>query len=577
MKLDLKKTVAAVGTGAAAATAAVTAVKIKKKGFCPLCEAKRLLHKVCINEKAVCGYDNGVALTPPMGWSSWNLFASKINEDLIKEIADAMKNSGLVEAGYEYVNIDDCWQSSERDENGRLQCDKATFPHGMKALSEYVNSRGLKLGLYSSNGTHTCEDYPASLRHEAADADSLAEWGIEYFKYDFCHNVPIPEKAPAIAFVELSKPGEGAFVRFCARDCKLGGGARIVREEDCDKDNFEYIKGLCSRNGSFSVTVSSEEDCDAVLSLTYRKATDSERFLMATVNGKDVYHLYFNKSLSANRVKRLQCDIKLYEGENVIEFQNPVGSKMDSAAIQYTLMGKELKRAAKEYAEKNGTEEKPIVFSICEWGLNQPWKWARRAGNLWRTTPDIKPIWASVLSIYEANVRLWKYSDIGGWNDPDMLEVGNGNLTNDENMAHFSLWCMMCAPLILGNDVRKFIRPDGTVDTESRVYRILTNKTMISVNQDKLGVQCRRIKAGLLDVLVKPLENSRVAVCVFNKLGGEKSACVDLNKIANLGFVNLPRKNEYDVLDVWAEESFVSGGTINATVAPHGVKVYIGG
>ena len=158
-----------------------------------------------------------------------------------------------------------------------------------------------------------------------------------------------------------------------------------------------------------------------------------------------------------------------------------------------------------------------------------------------------------------------------------MLEVGNGNLTNDENMAHFSLWCMMCAPLILGNDVRKFIKPDGTVDTESRVYRILTNKTMISVNQDKLGVQCRRIKAGLLDVLVKPLENSRVAVCVFNKLGGEKSACVDLNKIANLGFVNLPKKNEYDVLDVWAEESFVSSGSVKATVAPHGVKVYIVG
>ena len=183
MKINFKK--AAVGAAATAAAAATTAaaVGMKTKKFCPLCEAKRLLHKVCINEKSEQGYDNGVALTPPMGWSSWNLFASKINEDLIKEIADAMKNSGLLEAGYEYVNIDDCWQCSERDEKGRLQCDKATFPHGMRALSEYVNSRGLKLGLYSSNGTHTCEDYPASLRHEAVDADSLAEWGIEYFKW----------------------------------------------------------------------------------------------------------------------------------------------------------------------------------------------------------------------------------------------------------------------------------------------------------------------------------------------------------------------------------------------------------
>lgn len=577
MKINFKK--AAVGAAATAAAAATTAaaVGMKTKKFCPLCEAKRLLHKVCINEKSEHGYDNGVALTPPMGWSSWNLFASKINEDLIKEIADAMKNSGLLEAGYEYVNIDDCWQCSERDEKGRLQCDKATFPHGMRALSEYVNSRGLKLGLYSSNGTHTCEDYPASLRHEAVDADSFAEWGIEYFKYDFCHNIPIPEKAPAVAFVEFSKPGEGAFVRFSARDCALKGGARIVRENDCDKDNYEYIKGLCSRNGSFSVSVSSDEACAVVMSLTYRKSADAERFLMARVNGKDVYHLYFNKSLAANRVKRVQCDIKLYEGENIIEFYNPVGSKADSAAIQYELMGKELKRAAKEYAEKNGTEEKPIAFSICEWGLNRPWKWARKAGNLWRTTPDIKPFWASVLAIYEVNVRLWKYSDIGGWNDPDMLEVGNGNLTNDENMAHFSLWCMMCAPLILGNDVRKFIKPDKTVDTESKVYKILTNKTMIAIDQDKLGVQCRRIKSGLVDILVKPLENSKVAVCAFNKFSGVKNVSVDLNKIANLGFVNLNRKNEYDVLDVWENESFVSGGTVNASVAPHGVKVYIVG
>ena len=577
MKFDFKKVAAATAATAAAAATTAAAVGMKTKKFCPLCEAKRLLHKVCINEKAETGYDNGTALTPPMGWSSWNLFASKINEDLIKEIADAMKNSGLLDAGYEYVNIDDCWQSSERDANGRLQCDKATFPNGMKALSEYVNSRGLKLGLYSSNGTHTCEDYPASLRHEAVDADSLAEWGIEYFKYDFCHNVPIPEKAPAVAFVELSRPGEGAFVRFSARDCALKGGARIVREDDCDKDNFEYIKGLCSRNGSFSVSVNSEEDCSVTLSLTYRKTADSERFLMASVNGKDVYHLYFNKSLAANRVKRLQCDIKLYKGENVIEFHNPVGSRPDSAAIQYTLMGDELKRATKQYAEKTGTEEKPIVFSICEWGLNRPWKWGRKAGNLWRTTPDIKPFWASVLSIYEVNVRLWKHSDIGGWNDPDMLEVGNGNLTNDENTAHFSLWCMMCAPLILGNDVRKFIKPDGTVDTESKVYKILTNKTMIAINQDKLGVQCRRIKSGLVDVLVKPLENSKVAVCVFNKSLSEKKFGVDLGKIANLGFVNLSKKSEYDVLDVWEEKSFLSGGAINACVAPHGVKVYIVG
>lgn len=571
MKNKAKTAVSAI----TAAAAAATAVTIKKKNICPICEAKRIIHKLTVNEKSTLTYDNGVALTPPMGWSSWNLFASKINEDLIKEIADAMKAGGLADAGYRYVNIDDCWQSSQRDELGRLQCDKATFPHGIKALSEYVNSKGLKLGLYSSNGISTCEDYPASLRHEAIDADTFAQWGIEYFKYDFCHNVPISEKAPAVAFVEFSKPGEAAFAKFSARECTLEGSARIVRENDCDKDNYEYIKGLCSRNGSFTVEVESDSDCTAVMSLTVRKSSDSERFLIANVNNSDEYHLYFNKTLVSNRVKRFQQDIKLIKGKNTVKFYNPVGSRTDSAAIQYTLMGKELKRASKEYAEKTGTEEKPIVFSICEWGRNMPWKWASKAGNLWRTTPDIKPFWASIILIYEFTVRLWKYSSIGAWNDPDMLEVGNGNLTYEENKSHFSLWCMLCAPLILGNDVRKFILPDGSVDTENKIYSILTNKAMISINQDPLGVQCRRIKTGIIDVLVKPLKNSKTAVCILNKSSSEKDAEININDITNYVFVNLKKSDSYTVYDVWDDETFSSSGTVKTKLQPHGVKVYI--
>ena len=575
MKKSIKTAVAAAVGTAAAAVGTKTALDMKNKKFCPVCEAKRLLHKVFVNAHTESGYNNGVAMTPPMGWSSWNLFASKINEDLIKEIADAMKNSGLLEAGYKYVNIDDCWQSSERDEQGRLQCDKATFPNGIKALSTYVNERGLKLGLYSSNGTRTCEDYPASLYHEAVDADSLAEWGIEYFKYDFCHNIPISEKAPSVAFVEFSRKGEKPFVCFSARDCSLEGGARIVREEDNDKDNYEYIKGLCSRNGSFYVNVESDREETVTLSLTIRKASDSERFLLVTVNKNEKYYLYCPKTLTSDRVKRAQCDIRLSAGINTVEFCNPVGSKADSAALQYELMGRELKRAAKQYAEKTGAKEKPIVFSLCEWGFNRPWKWGRQAGNLWRTTPDIKPFWASVMAIYEVNVRLWKHSACGGWNDPDMLEVGNGNLTYEENKSHFSLWCMMCAPLILGNDVRKFIKEDGTVDKENRVYKILTDKNLIAINQDKLGLQCRRIKCGVVDVLVKPLDGAKVAVCVFNKSKNHKNVKVDLGKISNLGFVDLPVKGSYEVFDAWEKNTFTASNDFSAELPGHGVKVYI--
>ena len=267
--------------------------------------------------------------------------------------------------------------------------------------------------------------------------------------------------------------------------------------------------------------------------------------------------------------------MRLQKGKNTLVFDNPVRSRFDSAALQYRHMGRELRRATREFAEQNGTEEKPIVYSICEWGFNFPWKWGRQAGNLWRTTGDIKPVWASVLAIYERNVRLWNYAAPGGWNDPDMLEVGVGKLTEDENRAHFSLWCMMAAPLILGNDVRTFVLPDGTADSSNKTLQMLTNKAMIEIDQDALGIQCRRIKAGLQDVLVKPLTALRVAVCVFNKGNRPATVALELQDIANEGFVQLKQKDCYEVFDVWENKTQQCTGALSATVKPHGVKVYI--
>ena len=226
--MKTKKVISTAVTAASAAAAAGMATKLKKSGFCPICEAKKLLNKISLDQKATVGYNNGTSLTPPMGWSSWNLFATKINENLIKEIADAMHDSGLQDAGYQYINIDDCWQASERDEHGRLQSDRATFPNGIPALVGYVNSKGLKLGIYSSNGSHTCEDYPASLGHEAIDADTFARWGVEYFKYDFCHNIPISSKAPKISLVEVSKLGEASFPTLKPSELRLAGEEKAV-------------------------------------------------------------------------------------------------------------------------------------------------------------------------------------------------------------------------------------------------------------------------------------------------------------------------------------------------------------
>ena len=569
----IKKTALSTAAALTATAATVAAKAAKDKDYCPLCEAKKLINKAYLNEGSDYAYSNGVALTPPMGWSSWNLFRHRINEDIIKSIGDAMANSGLKDAGYTYVNIDDCWQASERDENGRLQCDKLNFKSGIKSLSEYMNERGLKLGIYSSNGTLTCEDYPASLRHERVDAETFAEWGIEYFKYDFCHNVKIPEIAPKIFGLSFAdgKTGE-EFTTFGPSDFELKGRARLIPDEEV----FEsaYVAGLDSRNGSFSVTVNAPYEGNFILTLHIKKESRKEKFVMIK-NGADEYHIYAPGTKSPTPEGKAQTTVRLKEGENKLVFSNPVGSRMDSAAIQYKLMGRELKRATKKYAEENGTEEKPIVFSICEWGFNQPWKWGKQAGNLWRTTGDIQPKWASVLAIYEFTVRLQKYSSKGGWNDPDMLEVGNGDLTHEENRSHFSLWCMMNAPLILGNDIRQFIKEDGTVDTDNKVYQILTNKAMIGINQDKLGISCKRVKTGVVDVLVKPLEGSKMALCILNKGTKEAEKEIVLSKFANEGILNLPKKNGYKVYDVWEDENAENVSTLKANVTSHGVKVYI--
>ncbi len=550
-------------------------MKIKNdKKFCPLCEAKKIINKAKFSQGATRAYNNGAALTPPMGWSSWNLFRHRISESLIKEIIDAMADSGLKEAGYTYVNIDDCWQASSRDEKGRLQCDKVYFPGGIKALCDYANERGVKLGIYSSNGTHTCEDYPASLRHERIDAETIASWGVEYFKYDFCHNVPIPSLAPRIIAVSFAKEHTGELLaKYISTETELKGLARIVKDEKVETGH--YIDGLDGASGSFSVEVEAEAAGEYILHIDIAKDARKDKFLMVKVNGDEEYHIYCVSRKNWTPEGKLQTAVYLKKGINTVEFSNPVGSKADSAAIQYKLMGRELKRATKLLAEKNGGEEKPIVFSICEWGLNRPWKWGMEAGNLWRTTPDIQANWPSIIALYEHTVRLYKYSAPGAWNDPDMLEVGNGNLTFEENRAHFSLWCMLAAPLILGNDIRKFILPNGSIDKDNKIYKILTNKAMIAINQDPLGVQCRRIKTGLVDVLVKPLEGSKAAVCVLNKGNKQSGARVDLKALTNLVYLNLPKKDSYKVYDVWEEKYIDSAVEIFAAPEKHGVKVYI--
>jgi len=308
-----------------------------------------------------------LAPTPPMGWNSWNKFGCKVSEDLVKSAADALVRTGMKDAGYRYIVIDDCWQV-DRDASGKIVVDAEHFPSGIKALADYVHSKGLKFGLYSDAGTHTCAGRPGSQDHEAIDAKTYAEWGVDYLKYDWCHS-----------------------------------------------------EGLDTRDA-------------------YQKM---------------------------------------------------------SQALRAT--------------------GRPIVFSLCEWGSTKPWLWAPGVGELWRATGDIQDCWdcgrewggMGVIHIIDLMADLYPYAGPGHWNDPDMLEVGNGGLTPAENRAHFSFWCLFAAPLMAGNDLDA-MTPE--------IHDILTNAEAIAVNQDPLGMQGRKVRDdGPGEVWMKPLADGSRAVILFNR------------------------------------------------------------
>ena len=513
----------------------------KRNKMCPFCYIRQLFAPKIEREETPSVYENGVRTTPLMGWSSWNTFRNNIDHKLILDTARALKDSGLYDAGYRYVNLDDNWHSNMRDENGEWQGDLVRFPEGIPALIRELNDMGFKVGLYSSNGTLTCEDLPASLGRERDDARTLAKWGAEYFKYDFCHNIPVPGYAPLVYAIEVAPLGSGKGVEYQVSNAVLKGLAR--RMKCAPLPGGQYVSGLDAGKGSIRFeNVTADAEGDYVLTVCIKKYGRYEKYLGVTVNGEEAEGIMFPPQKHFNLTARFQTVVKLKAGRNVIELGNPVANARDSAAIQYRKMSRALKDATREVAAKTGAPEKPILFSICEWGFRKPWLWGATAGNMWRTTPDIRPWWYWIKIIYSRNVKLWKYASPAHFNDPDMLEVGNGKLTHAQNMAHFALWCMMSAPLVLGNDIRKVSKP---------VLDIVTNRDLIAIDQDALGKQAKRVRRGLVDILAKPLADGGIAVCFFNK-------------------TKLPQKSRLDIGKLYADD-YVSPATAGAGAHSDGV------
>ncbi|MGA3045774.1 MAG: glycoside hydrolase family 27 protein [Terracidiphilus sp.] len=313
-----------------------------------------------------------VALTPPMGWNSWNYFAERVTDKDIRDSADQIVATGMKDAGYVYVNIDDTWEG-QRDANGVLHTNEK-FPD-MKALADYVHSKGLKIGIYSSPGPKTCAGFEGSLGHEQQDARLYASWGIDYLKYDLCSFIP--------AVMEKQAPNDKA-------------------------------------------------------------------------------------------------------------------AQMRLMIAAYDKMSKALKATGR-----------PIVLSLCQYGWDSVWEWAPAlGGNLWRTTGDISPHWDRIYAILEQQDGLASYAGPGHWNDPDMLEVGNGKLSLAENRAHFTMWAMLASPLLAGNDL-PHMKPE--------INAILTNRDVIAIDQDPLGKQAHHAySSGEVEVWTRNLKDGAIAIAILN-------------------------------------------------------------
>ncbi len=368
-----------------------------------------------------------LALTPPMGWNSWNKYGCNVSDKLLREMADAMVSNGMRDAGYTYIVIDDCWHG-KRDSLGFIQPDPVHFPDGIKALTDYIHAKGLKFGIYSCAGNTTCAGRPASRGHEYQDALQYAKWGVDYLKYDWCDT-----------------------------------------------------EGL-------------------------------------------------------------------------------------SAIGAYTTMRDALYAAGR-----------PVVFSLCEWGNNKPWLWAANVGHLWRTTGDIAVkftgyvdhgSWKSwgVLSILDMQDGLRQYAGPDHWNDPDMMEIGNG-MTISEDRAHFSMWCMLAAPLMAGNDI---------AGMSKETLAILTNREAIAVDQDSLGIQGFRYSvADSIETWFKPLSKGDWAVCFLNR--SAKPGNIEFDWKNTRVFDEFAQRHlnadaiNYEILNIWTGEISSAKKPLKAQIPGHDV------
>ncbi|MDR1157913.1 MAG: alpha-galactosidase [Oscillospiraceae bacterium] len=540
-------------------------------------------------------------LLPAMGWNSWNAFQTNINANLIKRIADSFIRLGLDKAGYEYVVIDDgCYNASLI--GGTLSNHTTNFPLGFKDMSDYVHNLGLKYGMYQDSGARTCGGQPGAYGREDLFAQTMVDWGVDYIKYDFCGNTWDNDRygrAPNIRSLTVRASDGGFEQKINALDAVASGS--VTKNTT---DNFVSGIGIGSTAGTpttpyadltFTVTAPAAGTYTVVIENSANgTGTGVGRYLMLDVNGTRRFETLVPSTGSVTVMQNTETSAELAEGENTLRIYNV--KRAESALYSMA--------AFKDALVKAGGES--VRFSICEWGYNSPWTWAHKVGDSYRITTDIankvsEGQYSWMKYQYDRAVILDKYTGLDkAWADPDMLVVGLKDtdkalvdgvrpyFTHEEDIQHFTAWCMMNAPLMLGMDLTK-------VEVGDPVWQVITNRDVIALDQDPLGVQAKRLKttatlaamdafttASRMDIIAKPLANGDVAVMFVNVGSTTRTLGISADEIL-AGLAGKLADAEafaaaetYTVKDLWSKSlsTLAHDATLTMTVAAHGSRTF---
>ena len=565
---------------------------------------------------------------PAMGWNSWNAFGSGNTEALTKAMTDKIVELGLDKLGYKFIVLDDgCYRSERVD--GRLANETVKFPGGFKALSDYIHSKGLKFGMYNDIGTNLCAGAEVgTCGHEKVDAQSYVDWGVDFLKIDNCYYLwdnatfSNPENAryvfaPKIRGITVS--GNNFSQSFSAvNDGELEGEGGIKTET--------YVMGLGTFDGTNTGTTpigprSSEliftidAPCSGLFQLTIDYATAKKNGIGEWIQvavGEKIFYDYFLPATDSDQsfTSSAEIIIELSEGINQLRLMNH--RRQENTLCSYAAMLEGLNLADSSH---------DIILSLCEWGKTQPQNWGYKVADSWRILNDITfrvgsdgdagfGSWSdagtpSITSQYNKAVIMDEFAGLDkGWNDPDMLMLGMKGLTPTMNKTHFTMWCMMNAPLMLGMDLRRISKSDTAsvnqlepVNEGAWLYKIISNKKLIALNQDSLGIQAKRVFSTIstegissdkdyiqdnerIDVLVKPLEGGNLAVSIINLSEKNDSEAFEITMDKLLDGVNRSLKqagissDDFDLSDTteYIAENLWNGKQLNVS---HSIQVPI--